>query len=380
MYTFPFYTDNAEKLEWDAITEFYPWVKDMIHVPQDPIWHAEGNVNIHTMMVTKELLKLEEFHQESEQAKNILFQGALMHDIEKRSTTITDDYSEEEQRICISAPRHAKKGEYTSREILYQENVPFSIREQVCKIVRWHGVPLWTIDKGDPKKTILKSSLHIPNKWLAMFAKADALGRICKDKDDLLTRILLFEELCKENNAWEQPYQFPNNLAKWVYFSDENKTYPNYLPFDDYVGEMIIMCGLPGAGKSTLIQQRFKGLPVISMDEMRRKLQVKHNDKKAQGQIIQQTKESVKQHLRQSLKFVVDATNITELDRSKLIELAKTYKSKTRIIYVEPPYKTLISQNKNRIHTVPEKAVLKYLRNLEVPCPSEAVEVEFITS
>lgn len=379
MYKFPFYTDNLEELEWDAITEHYSWVKDMVEVPQDSIWHAEGNVHTHTMMVTKELLRLEEFHQESEQAKHILFQGALMHDIEKRSTTIIDDYCEEEKRICISAPKHAKKGEYTTRELLYQEQVPFSVREQVCKIVRWHGVPLWTIDKGDPKKSVLKSSLHIPNKWLAMFAKADALGRICNDKEDLLTRISIFEEICKDNNVWDQPYNFQSDLAKFIYFSDENKTYPNYNPYDDYVGEMIIMCGLPGAGKSSLVQKQFKNLPIVSMDEMRRELKVKHRDKKAQGQIIQQAKDLMKQHLRQGLKFVVDATNITELDRSKLIELATTYKAKTKIIYVESDYKTLLSQNRNRPHPVPEKTLLGYLKKLEIPCPSEAVCVQYIT-
>lgn len=379
MYKFPFYTDNADELQWDAITEHYPWVKRMLKVPQDPVWHAEGDVNTHTKMVTQALLRLDEFHQESEQARHILFQGALMHDIEKFSTTITDDYSEEEQRTCISAPRHAKKGEYTARELMYQDGVPFEVREQICKIVRWHGVPLWTIDKGDPTKTVLKSSLHIPNRWLAMFAKADVYGRICTDQGDLLTRIELFEEICKDNGVWDGAYEFPSELGKFIYFSDEDKTYPGYEPYDDFKGEMIIMCGLPGAGKSTLIRQRYSDLPVVSMDEMRRERKAKHGDQKVQGQIVQEAKELTKENLRQGRDFVVDATNITELDRGKLIEMAKTYKAKPRIIYVEPEYKTLLSQNKNREYPVPEKSILGYLRGLEIPSPSEAVKVEYIT-
>lgn len=379
MYKFPFYTDNADQLQWDAITEHYPWVKRMLDVPQDPVWHAEGNVNIHTRMVTQALLRLDEFHEESEQARHILFQGALMHDIEKFSTTITDDYSEEEQRPCISAPRHAKKGEYTAREIMYRDGVPFDVREKVCKIVRWHGVPLWTMDKGDPTKTVLKSSLHIPNRWLAMFAKADVYGRICEDQGDLLTRIEIFEEICKENGVWDSPYEFPSDLGKYLYFSDEDKTYPAYEPYDDFVGEMVVMCGLPGAGKTTYIREKHPNLPVISMDDIRKERKIRRGDQKAEGQMIQDVKDMAKQRLRKSEPFVWDATCITELDRSKLIDLAKTYKAKVKIVYVEPDFKTLLAQNKNREAQVPEKTLLGYLRGLEIPSPSEAVEVKYVT-
>lgn len=164
MFNFPFYTDKADDLQWEDITNHFSWAKDMIDVPQDHIWHAEGNVNIHTKLVTQSLINLDEFDQEDEQPKRILFASALMHDIEKRSTTLKE-YRDDEKRECIVAPSHARKGEFTARNILYKEfDCPFEIREQICKLVRWHGTPLWAHENSDPLKTIAETSLHVPNR------------------------------------------------------------------------------------------------------------------------------------------------------------------------------------------------------------------------
>ena len=379
MFKFPFYTDNADDLKWDEITAAFPWVKDMVDVEQDSIWHAEGNVNIHTRMVTQALLRLPEFHLESEQDRHILFASALLHDVEKRSTTIRE-WSEEEKREVVGAPRHAKKGEYTARDILYREfDCPFEIREKICKMVRWHGVPLWAMDKKDPTKTVIDSSLHIKNRWLGMFAKADAIGRSCADLDSLLLRIEIFEEICKDHSVWDEPYEFKSELGQFLYFYDEDKTYPDYEPYDDYVGEVTILCGLPGAGKSTYIKDRHGSAPVVSMDAIRRERKIKRGDKKAEGQMLQHVKELAKTYLRKSTPFIWDATNITRNDRGKLIDMAVTYKYKVKLVYIEPDYKTLLQQNSDREYKVPESTIKGYLRGLEVPSPSEAYVVKYIT-
>lgn len=380
MFKCPFYADKLSDLKWDEITAAYSWIKDMKTVAQDPVWHSEGNVWIHTRMVIEALISLPEFHLESEQDRHILFWAALLHDVEKRSTTILDDYSEEEKRPCVSAPRHAKKGEYTARDILYREHeCPFHIREQICKIVRWHGTPLWAMDKNDPKKTVLESSLHIKNRWLGMFAKADALGRKCPDLDSLLLKIEIFEEICKENSVWDEPYEFQSELGKFLYFYDESKTYPDYEPFDDFVGDVIILCGLPGAGKSTYIKEKCGSRPIVSMDEVRRERKIRRGDKKAEGRMLQYVKELAKTYLRKSTPFIWDATNITRNDRGKLIDMAVTYKYKVKIVYIEPHYRILLQQNNSREYKVPESTIKGYLRGLEIPSPSEGCVVKYIT-
>lgn len=38
----------TENYEWDKIRWNFKWVRDMQEVPQDPVYHAEGDVEIHT--------------------------------------------------------------------------------------------------------------------------------------------------------------------------------------------------------------------------------------------------------------------------------------------------------------------------------------------
>ena len=59
----------------------------MAAVPQDPEWHGEGDVLTHTKMVADALFRLPEYQALDAQAQHILFASALLHDVEKRSTT-----------------------------------------------------------------------------------------------------------------------------------------------------------------------------------------------------------------------------------------------------------------------------------------------------
>ncbi|MBS5797581.1 MAG: HD domain-containing protein [Dysgonomonas mossii] len=73
---------------WASIERQFSWVAEMKYVEQHKIHHAEGNVAIHTQMVLEEILKLSSFQNLDEQDKEILWAAALMHDIEKRSSSV----------------------------------------------------------------------------------------------------------------------------------------------------------------------------------------------------------------------------------------------------------------------------------------------------
>ena len=55
--------------------------------------------------------------------------------------------------------------------------------------------------------------------WLAILAKADALGRICPDTAELLDKIALFQALCKENQSWGASYTFSGSHARYHYLN-----------------------------------------------------------------------------------------------------------------------------------------------------------------
>lgn len=355
---------------WENLCKF-SWVNDMYGVPQSPVHHAEGNVAVHTQMVLQELEQMKAFQDLSLQEQEIIWASALMHDVEKRSTTFIDEDGH------IVSPVHAKKGALTTRQILYRDlETPFYIRESVVGLVRYHGLPLWVFEKEYPVQALLKASLEVNTRWLAILATADVLGRECSDQKEMLYRIELFRELCMEQDCWGQPRLFPSELSKFQYFRKEEQS-PDYLPFDTTHSEAIILSGLPGSGKDFFLKKNFPQHAVISLDDMRRKSKINYRDTKGNGRVIQEAKELAKTYLRNRQPFVWNATNITLQMREQLIDLFAVYDPIIRIIYLEVPYKKLLSQNKNRDFPIPEPALEKMIGKLEVPRSWEAHKVTY---
>jgi predicted kinase len=296
-----------------------------------------------------------------------------MHDIEKRSTTFTDEDGN------IVSPGHAKKGAITTRKILYRDfATPFEIREQVAGLVRYHGLPLWVFEKPNPVQALIKASLEVNTNLLAVLAKADVLGRICSDANDLLYKINLFKELAVEHGCYGNPKKFASNLSRFQYFRKDDR-HPDFETFDDTKTEVIILSGIAGSGKDFYISKNYPALPVVSLDDMRRKAKITYGDTKGNGRIIQAAKELAKQYLRNSVPFIWNATNITLQMREQLIDLFEPYKPNIKIVYVEVNYKKLIAQNNNRQHGIPQYAVEKMIDKLEVPKLWEAVELVYVT-
>ncbi|UZR96755.1 AAA family ATPase [Chondrinema litorale] len=373
MWKFPIYEVN-KPVNWSALEAQFDWFRDMKDVPQDAIWHAEGDVFTHTKMVVEAMLSLPEFQELDEQEKHILFASAMLHDVEKRSTTTTEIIDGKQRTV---SPKHAKKGEYTARKILYKDIIThFHIREQITKLVRLHGLPLWAIEKHDPTKEVISASLVVDTKLLSILAKADVLGRICTDQKEILLRIDLFIELCKENKCFGKPRKFESNYSRYWYLNRSN-TSPDYVPFDDLKFDVFVMSALPGSGKDTFVNQNLKGLPVLSLDEIRREYNIDPTDKKKNGEVIQIGKERAKEYMRARKSFVFNATNLTTDRRSKWISLFAEYGGRIKVVYIEVPYKQLLAQNHNRKYKVPEKVIEKMINGLEIPTPQEAHELQF---
>lgn len=386
---FPLF-EVGQPVPWSALEDRFDWLRDMHGVPQNPQWHAEGDVFVHTQMVVEQLLA--GLHQSDkstlprrkdalqgvltvpEEEYHILFATALLHDVEKRSTTKHELVN---GREVITSKGHAKRGEYTARSILYRDiPTPFTIREQIAKLVRLHGLPIWALEKPNPNQAVMRASLQVRTDWLSRFATADVLGRICSDQEEMLLRIQLFEELCQENACFGRPRVFPSNLSRFQYFQRKDRA-PDYDPFDDHKFEVTMLSALPGSGKDTYLRQHLD-LPVLSLDDLRRSHKTAPTDKKGNGRIVQLARERAREFMRKRQSFVFNATNITRSMRELWISLFTAYGGKVKVIYLEVPYRTLLRQNQNREHPVPEKVIEKMIDKLDVPTLEEAHEVEWV--
>lgn len=361
----------TQNKSWEYLENTYDWIRIMKEVPQDPIHHAEGNVAIHTQMVLAALEAQPAYLQLDVQEKEILWASALLHDVEKRSTTVIEPDGH------ISSAGHAKKGEGTARQVLYREiPTPFHIREQIAKLVRFHSLPLWLLERRDPLRTIIQASLQVNTQHLALLARADVIGRTCNDKADLLYRIDCFEEYCKEKDCWGKPWQFESAGSRMHYLRKED-TVPGYTPYKTPENKVVIMSGLPGAGKDAYVNRHYPQpeWSIVSLDDIRRSMKIAPTDRNGNGRVVQAAKEQARVHLRNRQPFVWNATNTTHQMREQLISLCLQYDAYITIVYIEVPHKDLFRQNNGRDAVVPHSVMQKLINKLEIPDLTEAHEV-----
>lgn len=357
--------------DWAQLEAQFDFVRDMQNVPQDALHHAEGNVAIHTQMVLAALESLPEYQQLSELEQNIVWAAALLHDVEKRNTTRED----EEGRI--HSPGHAKKGELSARNILFRQvDTPFAVREKIAALVRFHGLPLWLMEKSDPERTLFAASLRVKMSLLCMLAKADAIGRTCEDKAELLARIELFELFCREQACWDKPKEFASLAGRFHYFHHQRGT-PDYQPFEEEGSEVTMLCGLPGMGKDHFVKQFYPQTQMVCLDEIRREHKINPADRNAQGWVAQQGKEQAKQFLRTKTNFIWNATSLSASLRESMVSLFARYQAKVHIVYLEVPAKQWRQQNQQRKFAVPEQVMERMAGKLELPTPDEAYRVSY---
>jgi predicted kinase len=361
-------------LDWESLQAQFSWLRAMEGVPQSPVFHAEGDVLIHTHNVVEALIRLEEWRNLPVQERELLFASTLLHDIGKPASTKIDESGH------ISSRGHAQRGEFMVRQLLWlgqelAEPLPFGPRESIASMVRLHGLPLQFLHWAKPERAIIAASQRVRMDHIALLAEADVKGRICFDANELLERIALFRELCKECLCYNNPRQFPDAYSRFLYFQREGRD-PNYTAYDDTEFEVVLMSGLPGVGKDTWIRQHLADRPVIALDALRKKLKIVAEDE--QGPVVAAAKEQAREWLRKKQSFVWNATNVTRMMRQQLIELFLSYNARVRIVYLDAPFNTILQRNRNRQNSIPEQAIYKLLSKLEVPTLTEAHQVDWI--
>lgn len=364
-------TDNKD---WHSLEQQFRWVQDMSSVAQHRLHHQEGDVAVHTRMVLEALEQQPAYQSLSALEQETLWAAALLHDVEKRSTSV------DEGEGIITSKGHAKRGEYTARTILYRDiPTPFFIREAIAALVRYHGLPIWIMERKDPIRKLCEASLRLDTRLLKMLTEADIQGRICTDKARLMEAAELFEMLCREQDCWGKARHFATNHARFHYFHSED-AYIDYIPHDNFRCDVTLLSGLPGMGKDHYISMLPPETPVISLDDIRRKHNYSPADKSATGRVVQEAKEEARGYLRQARSFVWNATNTSRQIRSQLIDLFVTYEARVKIVYIEKPYEMWRRQNREREFAVPEAVLDRMLSKLEVPQLTEAHEVQYLTS
>jgi putative nucleotidyltransferase with HDIG domain len=349
-------------IDWDAIWGLWPEFSILDDCPQDPIHHGEGDVGTHTRMVVEALVGLDDWRELSEYDRGLLFWTACFHDIGKPATT----KQEEDGRITSRGHSHVGAG--MTRAILRDIGVDFKWREAVCALIMKHQLPFWLIERPEPARLAVETSLECRADLLCIHAMADGMGRICADQADVLENVALAREVFQEMDCLIRPFVFANDASRIAYLNTDGRD-PHYQVHADHRCTAYVMSALPGSGKDTWVARNLAELPMVSLDQFRESLGIGPTDN--QGQVIQAAYEQARVHLRAGQDFVWNATNVTRFTRGKIIRLLRDYDACIHIVYLEVSPKRLVNQNANRDGMVPHKVVEGLARKLEPPHISE---------
>lgn len=157
-----------------AAEQLFPEMQALVGVPQDEVWHPEGNVDTHTLLVVDEARKLIDDLPYPKKVAVML--GALCHDFGKPATTKFFDGH-------WRSHAHDEAGVEPTISFLDKINVHtidgYNAREQIIQLVRYHLLPGMFYNQrenlGDG--AFRRLARKVEPDLLYRVARADTLGR-----------------------------------------------------------------------------------------------------------------------------------------------------------------------------------------------------------
>lgn len=160
--------------ELGVVDQIFPEMKSLVGVPQEPEWHPEGDVDVHTLMVADEARKL--IDDLPYERKVAVMLGALAHDFGKPPTT---EFVDGRTR----SRGHDEAGVEPTLSFLDRLGIftlnGFDVRNQIVQLVRYHLKPGEYYKAKSPvgDGAFRRLARKVEPDLLYRVAKADSLGR-----------------------------------------------------------------------------------------------------------------------------------------------------------------------------------------------------------
>lgn len=365
-------------VNYNIYLEMFPGLVALATTPQDAVYHAEGDVWTHTIMVCDALLNSSEYQAANSRDQFVMFYSALFHDYSKPPCTVLEDDGR------ITSAGHSKRGSVDMRILLWKCEVPFDIREDIVNIIATHQVPFFAFadDPNRPGRTkpyrspqyiAHQLSWQLPLNLLISVATADMVGRTYHGKQSCLDDIALFRELAMEENCLFNPRSFPDENTRMEYFRSTGAISADYPFYKDNGSSVIVLSGLPAVGKNTWVANNVSGMEVLSFDDAKEALGLVQGDNV--GKAVHMVTDRAKELLRKHTPFVWNATHLSQQMRNKTLDLLYNYSARVNLVYLEAPEHEIKKRNSERDTTLPNSKIDEMLFKWEVPTRLEAHNV-----
>lgn len=153
--------------------EHFPEINALPGTAQDPEWHPEGNVFVHTGHCLDALVNLPGWQRADEETRIVLCLAVLGHDFAKPQTT---HEAMKGGRMRLVSPGHEEAGGVLTEQFLNRIGAPLAMRERVIPLVTNHLSHLQTItDRG--VRRLAKRLEPATIEELLLVITADQFGR-----------------------------------------------------------------------------------------------------------------------------------------------------------------------------------------------------------
>lgn len=385
----------------DVIGDDYPLLRQFSETKQDPEWHAEGDVHVHTDMVIMQMHNMldNELAEIPCRVKAILIMACVFHDYAKPICTRERNIKGIDR---IVAPNHESAG----ASLLFYLPPPLDMNNddwyQVIQLTAYHHIPKLLVIKSAHEGAYSDLSMKVESlSWLYYLERADMLGRTCSDIEEQLLLLDIFRDEATKYGLWDKnaetllykPFLSQikarfNDLSEadclriWyqgIFHYEQGNIFmleeelSRAFQYKDKQPHLILLCGVSGCGKSSITRNyQQQGYEVISLDGIRKELFGSVEDQSNNDAVVRESRERLKQCLRDKKNIIWDATN-TRIDfRNPMIGLGFAYGAFIEILLLQKPTNILVKDNLDRPHPVPEERLLEQIDTFQIPHRGDA--------
>jgi predicted kinase len=156
--------------------------------------------------------------------------------------------------------------------------------------------------------------------------------------------------------------------------------------------DIVLICGLPGAGKSSFARTHFQnsGRKRINRKEIRRALFEMENfgDRWSEERfnnvdeyLVKHVEKKIVEHLLQNRqKILIDNTSVTAASRKTYLAIAHQTHHSIGVVFLSCPASTCLARNRSREDPIPETAISKLAAILEPPSLQEGFAERLIVN
>ena len=322
------------RIDWkyvDTIPEF----DRLKECEQNPVWHAEGNAYIHTKKAVEAAEKLILDSRFQNLNPKVAMLAVLFHDIGKGVTT-------EFKNGNWHAYGHENAGERIARRMLWDYD--FYEREIICSCIRNHMRILRFADSKNILKDMVLASGEYAFRWdYQLFVKmCDNMACEMQDEREYvkdMTKLETLYELAHHLMILDCKFHLNTTLADKLVFGKKKVDWLN--PVKDDRPTVYVLIGLPGAGKSTLIEN--SNVCKLSRDEIRAELgYCNYGDKvvltgEMEDEVTRVLNERLLEHIKNGEDVYLDNINLKKKYRMAIHQLLKDFDVRYEYVYVEAP-------------------------------------------